>query len=198
MVKELEQVDHEISSEDKFLSQYKDSGDFIALVKAMLGPLNDLEDQIQLFKDLLPLAVAENVNLDYWGTILDSQTRPVSDDSFRALLYGLIGAYNSEGTAQDIRAIMTHLVTPPEAIRILDHNDGSFSIEVSGETEFIAKEFATGIIEIAKCLGVIFNGITDNPDLYKPYFSFVGDPGADTSGFSVVGGDDGGYYGIII
>lgn len=198
MVKPIEIINHSEEAVGKLLSQYQNAPNFLGFLDSFLNELNELETEFDLFKNILSLGAAEGKNLDLWGSILNAPTRPLDDETFRALLYGLIGAYYSSGTAADIKSVLSNLVTPTEAITIKDHQDGSFSVEVIGSTEFIAVEFASSIVDIAKCAGIIFNGITHLDSLYEPYFSFEGDTGAEASGFSVIGGDDGGFYGILI
>jgi hypothetical protein len=198
MVKPIDVVDHSVEALGNLLSQYKNAPNLLGFIDSFLNELNGLESEFELFRNTLSLGVAEGKNLDLWGSILNAPTRPPNDETFRVLLFGLLAAYYSSGTASNIKAVLSKLVTPIDSIRMIDHQDGSFSIETMGYTEFIARDFAVDIIEIAKLAGIIFNGVTHIPLAFSPYFSFEGDTRDNTTGFSVLGGASGGHYGIAL
>lgn len=196
MTQEITIIDHVTNAADNFLSQYENADKFKTLVNIFLEELNEIEDEVNLFLTIRSISTSEGENLDRWGDILEAPTRPVDDEDFRGLLYGLISAYNSEGTNQDIFSILSNLVEPQSSIYIYDYNDGSFDIAIVGWTSFIAKDHADSIVRLGKPASIIFGGITSIADAYTPFFAFDSDTHADADGFSSIGGTDGGYYGI--
>ena len=192
MVKPLEYVDHSAEADEKFLSQYKGSENFVSLVKILLSELTPLEDMYSTWTEKLDLDTATGVNLDYWRDILDSDLkpfqenpRPEDDNVFRSLLYALIGAYNSDGTARAIQQTLEQ-VLQADRVYIDDNLDGSFSFEVDNPTYIFGKELIANIVRIAKPVGVEFLGYTVTNAYGEPSFGFLEDTDENTLGFAVL------------
>ena len=184
MVLPLEEVDHSTDLYDNLLSQYKKSPLFFDFIEAFLIELNDLEDEFTLFKTILILANAEGQNLNLWGLILDAKTRPADDDTFRVLLYALIGAYNSDGRPKDIRALILSVLNA-DNIFIDDNGEATFSFTVFNPTFTFSPELVSDIVSLAKPAGVEFLGYTI-ADLYsEDTFSFAGDNRTGASTFAL-------------
>ncbi len=193
MVKELVNVDHVVTADGKFLSQYKNSPIFKSFVFAFIEELNEIETELLLFKTDLVLANAEGVNLTRWGVILQSPTRPVEDETFRLLLYALIAAYYSEGRPEDLRALATTAITA-DSIIFNDIGGGIFSITLVNPVFTFDHQLVVDIINLAKPVGTEFKGFIKRVD---PYFGFQGDPTAFP--FDVTGGSTpAGRYSILL
>ena len=196
MVKPLEYVDHSAEADEKFLSQYKGSENFVKLVKIFLSELTPLEDMYSTWTEKLNLDTATGVNLDYWRDILDSDLRPFqdnprpeNDDVFRALLYALIGAYNSDGTARAIQQTLEK-VLKADKVFIDDNFDGSFTFEVDNPTFIFGKDLISNIVRIAKPVGVEFLGYTVTNAYGTKTFGFFEDNDENTLGFAVLASAD--------
>lgn len=196
MVKPLEYVDHVAESDEKFLSQYKGSENFVKLVKIFLSELTPLEDMYSTWTEKLNLDTATGVNLDYWRDILDSDLRPFkdnprpeNDDVFRSLLYALIGAYNSDGTARAIQQTLEK-VLKADRVYIDDNFDGSFTFEVDNPTYIFGKDLISNIVRIAKPVGVEFLGYTVTNAYGTKTFGFFEDNDENTLGFAVLASAD--------
>lgn len=184
MVLPLIEVNHSDDLYNNLLSQYKDSPVFIDFINSFLIELNDLETEFTLFKTILLLANAEGQNLNLWGLILDAKTRPADDDTFRVLLYALIGAYNSDGRPKDIRALILSVLNA-DNIFIDDNGEATFSFTVFNPTFTFSPELVSDIVSLAKPAGVEFLGYTI-ADLYsQDTFSFAGDNRPSASTFAL-------------
>jgi hypothetical protein len=192
MVKPIDPIGHVNNAAGNFLSQYDDSPVFKGFVNSFLGSLDDIEVQLGLFKTILSLSASEGVNLDLWGNILQAGTRPTSDDDFRVLLFALIGAYYSEGLPEDVRALMINLITA-SSYEYLEFGKGVFSFGVIDPIFTFDPLLVSSLVQLAKPSGTEFIGFVST---ISPYYGFEGDPFAST--FSVTGGQEGGFYSILI
>jgi len=184
MVKPLTPVEHVSNAEKNFLSQYSDTSKFKGFVDSFLSPLDDLEQQVTLFNEQLTLPQAIGQNLNLWGIILNAGTRPTDDESFRILLYALIGAYNSEGRPADIRALILS-VLQADSIFIDDNGQATFSFTVLNPIFNFSPQLVTEIVKLAKPGGVEYLGYTVADVYTEPTFSFLGDSRDNSKGFAV-------------
>lgn len=186
MVQPIEVVNHSAEAFDNIMTQYKNSPVFLNFLNSFLEELNDLETEYDLFRTILTLANAEGTNLDGWGRILDTPSRPADDDTFRVLLYALIGAYNSNGRPSDIRALILSVLQADD-IFIDDNGEATFAFTVFNPVFTFDPQLVTDIVSLAKPAGVEFLGYTV-ADLYsQETFSFDGDtrPRSSTFGIAV-------------
>ena len=102
MVQELKKIDHVLRAARHNLSQYKKSEALLATLLSMVDPINEVEDQIELFQTDLPIWFAQGKNLDYWGKLFDVPDRPEDDEEYRSLIFAYMAMYYSQGTAQDV------------------------------------------------------------------------------------------------
>jgi len=194
MVKQLEKIDHVVESKKNYLSQYQNSTNFNRLSDAFLEELKELEDVIGDWPEDLDLATAEGINLDYWADLLDSDVkpyaegfRPSDDETFRALLYAIVGAYNSNGTARAIQETLLN-VLQADRVYIDDNGDGSFSFEVDNPKYIFGKELIANIVRLSKPVGVSFLGYTVSNQYDEPIFGFDTDPEQNVFGFACIAG----------
>jgi len=184
MVKALTTINHETEIEPYFLSQYSESQIFKNFVKSFVGELDSLETEFTAFKNTLSLFTATSGNLDKWGSILQADQRPYSDDLYRVLLFALVAAYNSQGHSYDIKQLIL-AVLKADGIHIDDNNDGSFSFTVLHPRFTFGVALVSDIVTLAKPAGVEFIGFTI-ADLYsEPTFSFNLDTRENASTYAV-------------
>lgn len=184
MVQPIEVVDHSAEAFDNILLQYKSSPIFLNFINSFLEELNSLETEYDLFRTILTLANAEGTNLDGWGRILSTPTRPADDDTFRVLLYALIGAYNSNGRPADIRALILSVLRADD-IFIDDNGEATFAFTVFNPVFTFDPELVTEIVSLAKPAGVEFLGYTV-ADLYsEETLSFAGDTRPRSSAYAI-------------
>ena len=184
MVKAIEIVDHVSDGNNNLLEQYKESPLFVGFIDSFTSELNDLETEFSLFTDTLPLISALGANLDQWGIILQADQRPTDDEEFRVLLFALVGAYYSEGHAQDIRALVLQ-VLQADGIFIDDNGQATFSFTVFNPTFTFGAALVSQIVNLAKPAGVEFLGFTISDQFSQETFSFDGDIRPNSSGFGV-------------
>lgn len=184
MVKTLVTIDHVVDAQDKYLTQYSKSTQFIDFVDSFIEPINLLETEITLFKTILPLSKAKGANLNLWGEILDSTRRPTDDEDFRALLYALLGAYYSQGSAANIRDLVLSVLEADSTI-IDDNGLGTFSFTVLNPAFNFDQSLVSEIIELAKPAGVEFLGFAIANRFGTPAFSFDSDLRPNSEGFGV-------------
>lgn len=190
MTKELEVVEHESSGNEKLLSQYKDSPIFGVLLDTFTSKLNEFEEQVTKFKTELTINTAVGVNLDLIGDILNSPTRPVDDERFREVLFGLVAAYNSEGRASDLLTIIRKLIVADEYLIFDGPNPATFQIILTGAVIPADPSLVISLIDLSKSLGVKFDGLTINPAGFLPIFAFESDGDGDAGPFALVLGGE--------
>ena len=184
MVQELQTVDHVEAGNENRLSQYTNWVDFTAFIDAFLEEINELEVDIQDFKEDLYLATALGVNLTRWGNILQARTRLANDDAYRSFLYALVGAYNSEGRPEDIRSIV-QLVLQATRVFIVDQGGAVFNFVVFNPTQLAGVPLLGDVVRLAKPVGTEFEGYVI-ADLYtEPTFSFINDSRENSQGFAI-------------
>jgi len=194
MTKELVIKDHTEDINSQVLSQYKNAESFKSFVTSFLSELNELETELISFKTDLILAASTGKNLNGWGLILDSASRPIDDSTFRNNLYALIFAYNSEGRAIDIINLFTQVTTATD-IKIREVYDSKFQVHLKEPSASTDYQFLYRAMRLAKPSAVGYLPISTSP--LTPTFSFDSDSDPDGLGFSVIGGVDGGYYSIL-
>ena len=188
MSKELEYVDHVEEAKEKFLYQYTRAPNFIALVDTFISELNLVETEAQKFNNALDLPSATGVNLDYWVDLLDIPNRPSDDDTCRALVYGYIAAYYSEGTSSDIVTFVNR-VLPNSLFILTDNLDGSFSGSIYNPLMTVSAEELKSLLKDVKPAGVIFESLDINTVSGEGFFAFATDTRPDALGYAVLGDD---------
>ena len=185
MTKELVEIDHVKEAKDNFLGQYKNSVNFCSFVNCFLEPINELESEITKFQNMLPLKSAEGVNLDYWYEILDLSMISADTEEKRANAYTFIGAYNSEGTCQDVMTLISNLLDA-EAVKFFDGNDGTFYVEVYNPAKQIDTTLITNAVNLAKPVGITFYFIVLINTDEGLFFAHSDDTSAGATGFAVL------------
>jgi hypothetical protein len=178
MTKELEPVDHSVEGLKNILSKYKDDEKLKVLINTFLLKINELEDEFVKFKTQLSLGTAMGANLTLIGDILNARSRKVDDEEYRKLLYALVTAYNSNGTASDMFNMFQKIIEA-ETIYVEDIGGGNFRIDLINPTLPIDSSFIYEAIDVAKSAGVGYLPITLVP---PNYFAFSNDPSG--GGFS--------------
>ena len=186
MTKELEAIDHEVAGNIKVLSQYKGSPIFKTLLDTFTSKINEIEEELFKFKADLTLDTAVGKNLDLLGDLLNAQTRPVDDETYRTVLYGLVAAYNSEGRASDILALLTKLIVADEYYLFDGPAPAVFFINLTGAVVPAEPALLTDIINLAKSAGVQFEGIVFIPSGFSPVFAFTIDGDGDAGPFASI------------
>ena len=185
MVQKMMKVDHKDVGTKNLLSQYGNASTFKAFMESFLDGLDEIEEEFEKFKTDLILSDAIRSGLDLYAEILDLEEKPADDDSYRVLLYGLIAAYNSLGTPQDMKSILT-LVLSADDIYIQEALGGArFQFTAFNPDFFFDKELLKDIIKLAKPVGVEFQGYTVSGEFDQDVFSFATDTRPRSEGFAV-------------
>jgi len=201
MTKKLIKLNHSEEFKEKLLEQYKRSPQFNSLIESFTEELNYIEEEAENFNTLLSLNAAEGVNLDYWGIILNSPTRPTDDDAFRQMLKGLIGAYYSEGTNQDILSFV-NLAIPNSGFYLQDNEDATFSGTLINPTIYFKVRFLKELLNSATCMGVQMLGFKLSSINQNDAFAFSTDTKQFSTGPALI--DDqgvkrfGGFYDFLV
>ena len=144
------------------LYQYKDSESFRALLLSLVDPLNEVEDQIELFQLELTIWNATGKLLDYWGEFLKVPDRPENDNDYRSLIFAYLNIYHSEGTAQNVRdALITAFFATTGYV--WDSSDGNFAAQLYNPTRNIDTSLLQEILDKSTAVGVGCEGVTVIP-----------------------------------
>ena len=189
MSKKLEYLDHVEDAKDKFLYQYARAANFKTLVEVFIEQLNEIETEAQNFNNMLDLPDATGVNLDYCVELLDIPNRPSDDNTCRALIYGYIAAYYSEGTASDIVTFVNR-VLPNSLFILTDNLDGSFSGSIYSPQLTIDIDELNVLLKEVKPAAVIFESLQINHVSGHDFFSFSTDTRPFASSYGVLGDDE--------
>lgn len=154
-----------------------------------------LEDTMNSMLSSRSLTTATGVNLDRLGEIVGATRNGLSDADYLTRIYIQIGKNNSDGTAFDIISIW-QLVITAGIIQFSEIWPAKFQLYLQSPDPSTDYDLIREATEAAKAAGVGFLKITVSS--YLPVFVFDSDPDPNGLGFSVIGGDEGGYYSIII
>lgn len=185
MVKTLVSVDHVADGLNNLLGQYKNATLLKGFIEPFLNELNDIETDLTAFKNQLPLFGATGENLDRWGDILNGNRRPTDDNTYRAYLYTLVAAYNSQGSGQNIRSLILSVLNALEVI-IYDYGQARFAVEAINPVYTFDRLLLPEIISFAKPAGVEFLGYTEVNAFDGSYFAFEGDANPLAGTYSVI------------
>lgn len=184
MVKPITILDHEAEGERNFLSQYEGATLFKAFVGSFTAEINQIETQLNLFLNETGLQTADGAQLNGIGRILNAKTRPPDDELFRVLLNALTAAYNSEGTAQDVRAVIL-LTVNASSVTIDEIGGGVFALTIFQPVFKFGQEVVFDVVNLAKAAGIEFASFVISDSFSDPTFSFVGDNRPNSEGFAV-------------
>jgi len=185
MTKELEIVDHITDGEENILYQYRKSPVFKAFIESFLREINELEAQAFLFLTETSLQTADGAQLNGIGRILNSKTRPPNDDLFRALLNALAAAYNSNGTAQDVKAVIMLTVSAEDVFIDETPAEGQFTVTIFGPDFTFGQQVVFDVVNLTKSAGIEFISFIISDSFSDPTFSFVGDNRPNSEGYAV-------------
>lgn len=101
-----QQTDHVQDGKDKLLTQFKDKPKIEGVLSAYMRQAQDLEDAYFEFLIDRFLADGEGVQLDNIGKIVDETREGKADNVYKIALAGKILGNFSEGTPEDIIAIL--------------------------------------------------------------------------------------------
>ena len=98
-------IDHVATALALLPSQYRTLPGIVAWVTAICNRLNEIEAAEQDLINLTPLSVAVGVQLDGWGSILNTLREGRDDSTYRFLLYERLAGFNSMGTLPEMEAL---------------------------------------------------------------------------------------------
>lgn len=164
--------DHKQSAEDRFLQQFKDSTNLKFLLCAWTLQVQDAEDGID------PLVLVRDINtatgdpLDSLGEAVGESRDGRNDDQYRLIIRARILINKSNGTPNELIAIVRQLVGDPTIIVELDeYNPATVFIRPRGVIIPDAATFAA-LLRQAKPAGVRLQFISspfqpDNEKLFR-------------------------------
>jgi len=121
----IHQPDHRGDAESHLLYQFADAARFHALVRALAGPTQYLEDQAFLVQEAFDLATASGAALDIIGGFVGVPRDGRSDIAYRAYIYARILANSSDGARETIYEIVRVLIGPEPLVEIvLGYHEG--------------------------------------------------------------------------
>jgi hypothetical protein len=97
--------------------QHKDKANIRALVSALVGPAQAIEDAIWQLYTLRRVDTAEGVQLDLLGDVVGQPRDGLSDDDYRRYIRARIATNRSLGVVEDLIKI-TRLVVGDDALRV--------------------------------------------------------------------------------
>jgi hypothetical protein len=113
------QADHRADAESHLLHQFDDSARFHALVRALAGPTQYLEDQAFAVSGAFDLQTASGDALDLIGDFVGVPRDGRSDVAYRAYIYARILGNTSDGTRETLYEIVRVLIGPDPSVQIL-------------------------------------------------------------------------------
>lgn len=166
MVQELKKIDHVLRAARHNLSQYKKSEALLATLLSMVDPINEVEDQIELFQTDLPIWFAQGKNLDYWGKLFNVPDRPEDDEDYRSLIFAYMAMYYSQGTAKDVRNALISAFSATTAY-VWDSSPGNFSAQVFNPSRALDATLLARVLDTTKAAGVGYDGVNYVPGQYR-------------------------------
>lgn len=121
--------DHVAAALKRIITQYNESTNLKNVIRAIVGPVQDIETALAQLNTLRALDVATGVQLDLIGTIVGLERPPGdTDDEYRQKLQGQIKINVSQG--QPEQAIQTYeLFTGADLIILFEGSSGDVLIE---------------------------------------------------------------------
>lgn len=160
------------------ITQFKDKPRLAALLSSYVDQIQQLET---VFSELYSETNLENSvgeQLDGLGSIVGESRQGRGDTEYRNAINARILLNISNGTPEDIVAILLALVDP-NTIEIVEDYPGHFDVTIVDAITLDGPTLAT-LVQTAKPAGVRAITIWHETD---PYFGFDGDPDAD--GFTI-------------
>ena len=148
-----------------------------SMMRAMMSPIQTLEDIITEMLDNRDLTSAVGTDLDRIGDIVGTKRRGELDDDYRLIIQAKILENNSDGTASDIQ-LAAEVFAVADRTQILEQFPAKFQIAYTGIASSYNYTRLVETIAAAKVAGVGFHILKAT----SRYFAFSNDPGG------------GGYY----
>lgn len=164
-----------------FVAQFKDAANMKAFIEIMADQIQDLEDaQFEVLTEVSDLTVAVGEQLDNLGRIVNEPRNGKTDTDYRIAIAGRINLNLSEGTGEDLIALVLGIVTP-NTIEIADSGIAHFDLTIQDPITLEEGILSNIFVQSGKAAGV--RGITHwQIDTGVEYFGFLGDP--DALGFA--------------
>jgi len=146
-------MDHVAEALDRLLMQYKDAENIKALITGLSLQTQDEDDTLKdiLEREIFLDAVGEQ--LDAWGVILNVPRGGMVDADYRYRLAIAIVQNHSEGTINDLIAILYSLLKPLD-VKLAEVFPAGFLVYVNQPTETVPN--IKDVIRNAKIAGVEF------------------------------------------
>lgn len=172
------------------LSQFQDSPLFLGMIRAMITPLQDIQDTLYAILTQTYVSNAVGVALDSVGLYVGIMRNGFTDAVFRLFIYVQIAINNSDGTPNEIIEIM-ELITGATNVLYSPYYPAALSLQVNVNLNLYLATIglsANRFVELIRSIipvGVLLYGISayDGP---HNAFGFFEDP--DALGF-----DDGNW-----
>lgn len=180
----------------RVLEQFKGSPRLLGMLDGLCINIQELENVFFDIKDNLSIFNSTGVNLDIWGDILNQPRNGLSDDTeYRIVLLAKIAQNVSQGTAEELIALLT-LLTNPTKIIYSELQPAELVMTILSPTPIGSYELIRSVMQKAKAAGVKFNVLvvaSEHP------FSFAEDPDIDGRGFGDINDPDvGGNFSAIV
>ena len=172
---------HEAEAPKLFIVQFQDSPNMVAFIKLMARQVQELEDaQFEILFEVSDITIAIGEQLDNLGRILNDQRNGRTDVDYRVGLLARINLNLSEGTGEDLIALVLGVVGP-NSITLQEFFPAHFDLIIEDPVPAEAGNLANIFVQSAKAAGV--RGITHwQIETGVDYFGFDGDP--DALGFT--------------
>lgn len=170
-------TNHEAEALANLVAQFKDKPQLAALLKVYVSQIQDLENALfQILESTVDTATG--VTLDGFGDIVSQPREGRTDSFYRQIIKARIRLNASNGTPEDLIAIVRAVVGDKE-IEVVEDFPGHFDLYIN-DPILAGAQTVSGFVQLGKPAGV--RGIT-HFHTATPYFGFLGDPNA--AGFGV-------------
>lgn len=171
---------------DAFARQFRNSPNLRAVLTAYLTQIQDLESALwALLNDTLDTAVGDS--LDVFGRVVGQPRGTLADDPYRAILRAAIRARRSNGTAEDVIAVLELAVSNDFAVFAYLEGAASILVEIGVVSITVpVMQAIFRVLTIAKAGGVelqLIDEIGSGSVLFAfgdtdPYFAQIDPPRA--------------------
>ena len=130
MIKTIPKVDnHTEIAQGYLLEQYKNRPNIEALLKALILPVQELEDTLYIMYLNLSIFAAESFYLYRIGAIIGEKRNYKNDSNYKLALFTRIVANNSGGTPEEIIAIIRSVFNSNK-VEYSEYGDASFQVYI--------------------------------------------------------------------
>jgi len=108
---------HVATAQGRLIRQYRQGSNVEQICAALVGPLQQTEDDTYDLYSAWDIDTQEGVNLDRIGAIIGQDRSGFDDDTYRIFLKGQVGINNSRGTLNDILSLW-NIFNPGATIKV--------------------------------------------------------------------------------